>query len=229
MNVIDALDTEWAALTRSRALRDTLVRWGEEDPALDIADPAALVARVERRDASPAEADRILAALAARAPVDDTAARVLLQLLLPGCKALVRRYFVADWDEGAATVVALAYDRIRTYPIERRPARVAANVLLDVRQRVLRSLRRAPSTVSLRSDRRTVGPPAREPATELAEVFRWALRNGHLDERAMRLIVLTRLAGVPVARVAADEGTSEQTLRQRRLRAERRLRRAVAA
>jgi DNA-directed RNA polymerase specialized sigma24 family protein len=187
---------------------------------------------VERRDLDPAEADRVLAALACRAPEDTLAARVLLQLLLPGCKALVRRYGGSDPEERAGTVVAAAWDRIRTYPIDRRPLRIAANVLLDVRQRVVRGFSRRPRPVSLDAIPHDAVLASSDPGDEsdgAASLLAWGVRHGHLDHETARLIALTRLAGVQVSELARETGTDAQTLRRRRLRAEQRLRRALEA
>lgn len=224
MNVIDQLDREWAHLARSRTMRAALTGWRRAEPALDFPDLPALVAHVERRGVSPEHADRVLAALARLAPDDEWAARLLLQLLLPGCKALVRRYPFGDRDERAALVIGIAYDRIRTYPYERRPARIAANVLLDVRQRVLRHLAPVREVPWAEVPERVASVPA--PADRW-DILAWAVAQGHLDPAAARLVALTRIAGVPVADLAAAEGTKEQTLRRRRLRAEARLRRAL--
>lgn len=230
MDVIEQLDLEWRTLLRSRAMRKALRRWGDEDPALRFDSLDALVAHVERRDVHPSVNDRVLAALARRAPDDTRAARVLLQLLLPGCKALVRRYQIGTREERAALVAGAAWDRIRTYPIDRRPAKIAANVLADVRNRVLRAYPVQPPPASLDALPERLAPsvlPGREPEQEVAEILGWAVRSGLLDRASARLIVLTRVAGVSVSELAEAEGASEQTLRQRRLRAEAKLREAV--
>lgn len=234
MNVIDRLDAEWERLLTCPRMHEALHRWGRETPVLAFTDLAALVAVVERARVHDEAADAVLAALARRAGDDGRAARVLLQLLLPGCKSLVARLQIGDHDERAALVVAAAYDRIRTYRVERRPTRVAANVLLDVRHRLLRSAsdvsRRRHVALDALPERLapTVGPGP-EPAREAVALLGWAVRHGHLDRSSARLIALTRLAGVPVADLARAEGTSQQTVRRRRLRAEERLRALVAA
>ncbi|HVM40054.1 MAG TPA: hypothetical protein VM618_04645 [Acidimicrobiia bacterium] len=232
MNVIEQLDAEWRCLVHSRRGAAALAGWRSDDPAFDFPDLASLVRYVERRDQGPEAADAVLAALARRAPTDGMAARTLLQLLLPGCKAMLRGVHPRDRHERAALVVAVAYDRIRTYPIDRRPRRIAANVLLDTRQRVGRTAFVGEPTVPLDavSERRlatATGDP--EPGAELVRLLGVAVRRGILTAETARLIALTRVAGVPIADVARSEGTSEQTVRRRRLRAEERLRRAVAA
>lgn len=231
-NVVDALDREWGELSGSRRLREALRRWAERDPALDFESPAALVSTLERRDHDPAATDAVLGALARRARTDDLAARLLLQLVLPGCKRLLRLYGRGDPDEWAAFIVTTAWDRIRRYPIDRRPRSVAANILLDVRQRVVRAARRQRPGVPLHLVAEEDLPsvrPGPDPAAELVGVVGSAVRRGGLDLDAARLVVLTRMGAVSVAELARREQTCEQTVRQRRRRAEARLRRMVAA
>ncbi|MBI2168815.1 MAG: hypothetical protein HYU28_04835 [Actinobacteria bacterium] len=227
MNVLDRLDHEWETLARSPRMERALARWGAEAPELRFPTLTALVASVERRDAAGDVTDRVLAGLARRAPHDRDAARVLLQLLLPGCKALLKRYQIGDRFERAAVIAAAAIDRIRTYPIERRPRKIAANVLLDVRHSLLATARDAERHVSLHRvgemDLPAVGGVV-APAVEVVGLLGWAVRSGHVDRESARLIALTRLAGVPMADLASEHGESEQTLRKRRLRAEGRLR-----
>jgi len=127
----DALDRSWATLVHNPEATAALARWDSE-PALAAPDLDTLVDRIWA--ATKPDADRAHAALAARAPTDTTAARVLLQVLRPGLRNLGRRLALGgSFDDVDHELLALAWERIRTYPIERRPASVAANVLLDVR------------------------------------------------------------------------------------------------
>lgn len=80
-SVFDALNRSWTGATTSPEAA-ALERW-RCDPALAALDLDTLVDRVWA--ASKADADRTHAALAARAPFDSVAARVLLQILRPGC------------------------------------------------------------------------------------------------------------------------------------------------
>ena len=161
---------------------------------------------------------------------DDLAARTVLQLLLPGCKALVRRYRWTDYtDEVAAAVVAETYERIRAYPVDRRPTRVAANILLDVKQRLF--WRRRPPVGEVGHDlSAAVAPAYAQTATcELLELLAWAVRHGHLTRDAAKLIAQTRVADVTIAELCDRNGSEAQTMRRRRQRAERRLKLAVMA
>jgi len=77
-------------------------------------------------------------------------------VLLPGAKALARRLgWLGDPHERAAAVTATLYEQIRTYPIGRRPARIAANLLADTHQRLLRRAG-AHATATVRE---AAGPP----------------------------------------------------------------------
>src|SRR5688572_16841850 len=111
-------------------------RWVRAEPALAVARDAAQLA-VKNRSARGREADPVLLALAGLAAEDELAGRVLLQLLLPGTASLASR---VRWRYGAdapAAAVAAVWERIRTYPVDRRPRSVAANILLDARKRLL--------------------------------------------------------------------------------------------
>lgn len=99
----------------------------------DAADPG----RVEHQETAGDldRFDRRLATLVFRAGTDPEAARVVLQRLLPGLLAIARRRSQNDrrltpemYDE----LLANAWIVIRCYPIERRPSRVAANLLRDI-------------------------------------------------------------------------------------------------
>jgi hypothetical protein len=237
-SVFEMLDDEWRRLgvdrTAARRLGDVCF----------LAGSARTLTDVERfvRTATPPEADRVLLALVNRAVVgDDLAARVLLQLLLPGTRSLARRWWaLGDHDERAAAAVMAVYHRIRTYPVERRPARVAANVLMDAAQELRRSVPRIVTTPSpdpavhhshrcasrgehcgdhthLTGDHDT---PALNPAVELAQLLQDAVNDGILDPGDAQLIAHTRIAGHRVADIAHHRGLRPRTLWDRRQRAE---------
>ncbi|HLG01204.1 MAG TPA: hypothetical protein VI916_12080 [Acidimicrobiia bacterium] len=229
MNIIDRLEAEWRTLRDAPVMAAALANWRAVDPRLGFGSLPELVTAVECRD-DEERADGILAALVGLAGGDDCAARVVLQLLLPGCKAMMRGIPRRDADERTAVVAAALFDRIRTYPLDRRPHRIAGNILMDVRHRLLRweadrrtghaSLDRLPEWMQP-----TASPP--EQAAEAVALLDWAVRRGHLDRESARLIALTRLGGRSVASVAAAHGLNEQSLRRRRQRAEQRLRAAA--
>lgn len=201
----------------------------------ELAGDAASLADVERyvRSASPEDADGVLLALVARAVDDDElAARVLLQLLLPGTRNLARRWWaLGDHDERAAAAVGAVYGRIRTYPLQRRPGRVAANVLMDAARDLRRAVPRVVATPSPDPDPAT-GQPNEAPthaALELAEVLSDAVADGLLDAQDAQLIARSRIAGHRVADIARHHRLGTRALWDRRQRAEAKLVRAFAS
>jgi len=230
------LDADHARLLASRAAADALAAWRRDDPTLaPYPSWAAVQAAAHDRD-DPARADRALAALARRAPADRLAARILLGLLLPGTKALAGRlWWLADADERAAAAVAAVYERIRTYPFARRPARIAANVLADARQRLARAARaQLAGADQFPLDERAAArlpavPALPEPSAgeELLDLLRWAAGAGHLTVEQARLIASTRVADVSCEVLGDAIGLGAHSLRRRRQRAERVLAAAV--
>jgi hypothetical protein len=225
VSVLELLDREWARLgadpRAARRLPDVCAAAGG----------AGSLADVERfvRAAGPAEADAVLVALVARAVEgDELAARVLLQLLLPGVRRLVRTWWaLGDHDERAAAAVAAVYDRIRRYPIVRRPRRVAVNVLMDAAADLRRAARPgmgpAPAPARLESlppGWEPADQPVAHPAVELADALRDAVDAGLVSAGDAELIAASRIAGVPLAEIAARRGAALRTLQWRRKRAE---------
>ncbi|HEY8524801.1 MAG TPA: hypothetical protein VIL48_07565 [Acidimicrobiales bacterium] len=235
MSVFDLLDREWSRLRGdARAARRL-------PDVCEAAGGAGSLAAVEGfvRSAGAAEADRVLVGLVARAVEGDTlAARVLLQLLLPGVRRLARTWWaLGDADERAAAAVAATYDRIRRYPLARRPRRVAANVLMDAAAELRRAARAAARTAGPRVT--TVGPAVAggdgagieplvepvagdsvHPAVELADVLADAVDDGRLSRDDAELIAASRIAGTSLSEIARRRGAKLRTLQWRRKRAE---------
>jgi DNA-directed RNA polymerase specialized sigma24 family protein len=221
--VFELLEGEWRRLSRdpaaARRLRDVcrLAGW-----AADLGEVETYV-----RHAPPEDADRVLLALVARAlDGDDLAARTVLQLLLPGTRNLARRWWaLGDADERAAAAVTAVYHRIRHYPLERRPGRVAANVLMDAARELRRATARSGETVpvpdpaSQRADE-----PVAHPAVELADALVAAIDAGTITRDDAQVIAQSRIAGTRIESLAARRGVSTRTLWARRQRAERQLR-----
>jgi len=220
-SVFTQLDREGARLLRdgdaARRLSDVCA----------VAGSASTLADVERyvRSAPPAEADRVLVVLVARAVEGDTTAdRVLLQLLLPGVRRLARTWWaLGDADERAAAAVAAVYDRIRRYPLARRPQRIAANILMDAASD-LRRAARATQPVADSGHFPTgwdpAAPVAIHPALELAETLTDAVHSGLIGSGDAELIAASRIAGTSLGEIARRRGAKLRTLQWRRRRAE---------
>lgn len=221
--VFTQLDHEWAALTRRSS---TAIALAEACALASVATPADLVPTV--RHAGPEQADTVLASLARRSHAGSTiAARALLQLLLPGtCRLAARWWALGNAEERAAAAIAAVYDRIRCYPIDRRPSRIAANVLLDANQDLARAARKLTAegqrTAPTAPDR-LVGRRAEEvvsAAEELRDVIDDAVASGRVPAKWAALIIATHIEGDDLPSIARRTGTPVRTLQWRRRSAE---------
>ncbi len=220
--ILQALDAEWSEVASSPEARRALIRWANDHEELEGLHDLDGVLRC-RRD--PLRCHEVLHVLAALAPADVLAARTLLQVLLPGIVRMVGTIGHGDPD-APDELVALAWDRIRSYPASRSGS-VAANVVLDVRKRYLQQFGND-GIVPLH----LVGDPVatdRTPEDDvlailLVEEIEAAQRDGHLSAAVLDAIMRTRLGGERLEDVAKDQGVSTKVLCQRRWRAERRLR-----
>ena len=217
-SLFDQLEREWVALginrRAARRLPDVLAITGGHD--LDAVRRWVVAAR-------PAESDRVLVALVARAiEGDQLAGRVLLQLLLPGTRRLARKWWALGTEaEREAAAVAAVYDRIRCYPLARRPQKVAANVLLDAGALLRRQVHDSRGLVGLDK----VGEPAstthaEHPSLELADVLREAVADGVIEQADAVLIAASRIGGRRLAELARERGAALRTVQKHRHRAE---------
>ena len=188
------------------------------------------------------------------AVTDELAARVVVQRLVPGLVHAARRRRQQQGMQSAFDeLVATTWVLVRTYPLERRPRRGAANLCRDAEyQAFVRPLR-------LRSgDERPVGSlhddvgertgPARPGARRsTGATAPGVMRNGHpaaadevrallveaigsgIDRRALALVVELHLAGRHPRAVAGELHVSERTVRMRRDAVVRQLARMAAA
>lgn len=237
MNVVTQLEQEWPLLAR-RELAQALPAWSVRQPSLSRFDSApALLGFLHT--APPAETDELLSALLALARDDRLAGRFVLQALLPGLKSQLRRiaHTRDRYDELWELLLFYAWEAICSYPLERRPARVAANLLLQVlhdtsrefhRDRrppqVQRAPRQAPQTTA--RPRRLPARCTPRPALR-ASTLRRALAAGVISHRDASLILRSRVRGVSLQTLAEEANVPYQTLLKRRQRAEDALRRVL--
>lgn len=233
------LDAEWQHLRSAPETAAALCRWAAVEPALaGFANLDQLCAVVHNR-ADPAGSDRILSALVRLAAVtghgDLLAARVVLQLLLPGAIRLGRSLSAYGGDAAGieAAVFAELTILIRTYPWQRRPRSTAANLLLDCRQRLVRSHHRTRAEVSVGlrlgdTHLSTSGPPPEgDDPLALKDLLWWAHRRGLLDPFEAQLLVASHVQQIPMTELASRLGRSRSSLFLIRASAEKRLRHAL--
>lgn len=224
--ILSSLDQDWNLLVRSTTARHALRTWAAEGEAiLGTLSTLDDLLFLTKQGTDPADSDKVLAALARRAATlgDEVAARALLQCLAPGLCRLANKYGSRD-AEIATEVIGYAYERIRTFPIERRPRAIAANILADTHQKMWRSRqRKRVETVALEEASVASTPVAEDCTAELLALVASAVKAGKLTREAAEIIVMTRVYDQDIATIADAEGIDPQTLRQRRRRAEARL------
>ncbi|MHB8695582.1 MAG: sigma-70 RNA polymerase sigma factor region 4 domain-containing protein [Solirubrobacteraceae bacterium] len=225
-DLIERLEAEWPALA-SGPLLGRLRIWSEREPVLaSFATPQQLLRQLRGLRGHHRAEDEILAALLRQAQTDPLAARVVLQALLPGLKALARRILLeaSERDELWSALLAHCWERIRSYPLERRPARIAANTLFDTLKKTTYELRRNRRD----RDQYTHEPPTEQAALKPADsdvqrLVQRAIAAAAISEEEAELILRTRIDGADLHALADEVGLAYHTVKVRRLRAEKRL------
>ncbi len=192
------LNAEWEWLAR---LADPAADWATQCPALAGARTVGDVLDAVRGDP-----DTVLLFLTDRCRAGDRlAGRVALQALLGKLVLMAAR----DASASLHDYVAAAWERIATYPVERRPRRVAANIVLDTLKTV-RSAARHPALALPVGDggtrpRRWGGDDVLAAAAEL----------GLIDGPTRTTLARVYLDGLSSSAAAATLGTSAQAVRWR--------------
>src|SRR5919204_1240642 len=221
---VSNLDRNWRRLVRG-VLPQRLRAWARSEPALAaFPEPARLIAFL-RSDAAAASKDALLLPLVRIARDEPLAARVVLEALAPGLARLAERVIFEerDRDELWALILGHAWQQIRQYPLERRPRKIAANLILETRRAALaeftRDRRRRRELPPRPLSERAAAPASADVDTLLARAV--AARAISTDEA--ELILQTRIDELPLRQLAAEHDVAYHTLNVRRLRAERRL------
>jgi DNA-directed RNA polymerase specialized sigma24 family protein len=198
---------------------------------------ALLTATGYDRSVDPVAADRVVGELVRLAPVEPLAARVLLQRLLgPLVSISVRRTRThpADREPLLDDLVATAWEAIMSFPIGRRPFRVAGNLCRDIEYsccvaptRRVGESRRAPLTAADDVVVDARGRPDVHAIDQLTELLR-EIGPRHLGP-GERLLLGALLSDEPVEEVARHLDCAPRTVRWRRQRLVESLRDVAAA
>jgi hypothetical protein len=207
-------------------------------------DVAALLAAAGREGGLPmAVADQLLAEVVRIGRDDVLAARIVLQRVVPGLvRAAVRRTGSRhEWRQRLFDdLVANAWLVIRCYPLERRPTKIAVNVLRDaeyltcVRPARLRSATERP--VAVHPESRHLVPCGLDGrpedhtdiAAEVADVLALAAAAG-VDRDDVALLGSVVLGGRNATEIAQRFAITTRTVRNRRVRTTTALAALVAA
>lgn len=132
--LLRGLLAEWDLAATNRRALQRANSWGLPGGPVDCLDDIVVRAGFGR-PVDCDEADTYLHALVARAAHDPLAARIVLQRLLPPVISIAKRRgkLHSGGIEGAiGDLVTQAWFVITSYPIERRPRKVAANMVRDI-------------------------------------------------------------------------------------------------
>jgi RNA polymerase sigma factor (sigma-70 family) len=201
------LSREWQALSRRPAVLQRARTWqlGVEFTSLDDIVAAAGWRRVAVGSVPPTapgfEAEEVLARLVRAARHDDLAARVVLQRILPGVVAAARRWAhrPQGGPEALDELLAATWSVIRTFPVERRGAHLAARVLRDAEYHAFvrphRRLLVVEAVPAERLDRPVEPVDDVSSSAELAELIAAAHTLTERDRQLLALIVEGRSVG----------------------------------
>ncbi len=226
--------TEWDAWKDRPEVAARVSSWQQRRAYMAmLRTPDEIVAGCGRdRTVPPLVADRRMAALVEEARYgDQVAARILLQRVLP---ALIARSGVrarrghASFGTLLAGYTSAAWIAILTYPLDRRPVKIAANIVYEAEHELFGRPplidRRTVPAVDIgavlplaRLDGRPVDAPD-DPLIEVVDVLARARRNG-LAESAVRLLVELAVEGRTEREIALRTGVTERAVRGRRQRA----------
>jgi hypothetical protein len=189
-------------------------------PATIAAELEALLAATHGNDDV---ADQNLAALVGRAATDPTMARLVLQRVMPGLLSVAKRranLAPGTFGEILHDLVANAWIAVCTYPLDRRPRKIAANLVRDIeyntftqQSRLRRVAADAVADLPERSAPRHTNP-GEDVITVLADA-----RNAGANPDGLRLLGELAVAGHSVGELAESYGVSPRTILNRRLAA----------
>jgi hypothetical protein len=226
-SAVEALDREWYELVRDHCA--TAASWADRHEVLTLCRSLEDVLSVARLNSDP-----VLAALLAEvASGDQLAGRVVLQALIGRMVRMAQR----DPRASIGDYLARLWCVIASYPLQRRPVRIAANLSMDTLKAVSqehRSLRQGdvtlwPSSESLED---LLGPagldgsPHNSPQPVDVEVRRVLVAGRRLrllDDSAAELLHSVYVDGMTSAQAARRFHTSAGTVRVRCSKVMRRL------
>jgi hypothetical protein len=226
-SIVEALDREWYELVRDH--RQTAARWADQHDALAACRTLDDVLSAVRLDSDP-----VFAALLAEVSIgDQVAGRVVLQALLGRMVRMAQR----DPRSSVDDYLALLWYVINNYPLQRRPARIAANLSLDTLKAVSREHRWFgfgdvtlwPSSESLEELLSPVGldgTPYDSPLAvdvEVLEVLEAGRQLRLIDDSTSTLLHSVYIDGMTGTQSARRLHTSAGTIRVRCSKAVRRL------
>jgi DNA-directed RNA polymerase specialized sigma24 family protein len=226
---IDALESDWQEGLRSAQLAARFYVWQTKKPVLArFADPAAVV-RFARGSSPRAEKDAVLGALLVWARHEPIGARMVLEIIRPGLLNLSSRVIrdSREREERCSIMFLAVWEAIRSYPLARRPRRIAANLLLDtLHQTLVQSGKESAWRAACHFTSVEAQDGGGEEGDDLDGVdglLDRAVNVGAVTGQEAELMLSSRIDGVELSELARRAGVPYNTMKLRRQRAERRL------
>lgn len=213
--LVKQLVAEWAALATKPSVLRHVNEWGLPG------DPLTQLDQVLDRcgfghDADYSEGDRCLAQIIARASHDELAARIVLQRILPPLIAIAARrgrIVKGGFNEAFSTTLGHAWILIRTYPLDRRPAKIASNLVRDAEYHAfVREARLKRVTECSLTERVITTQPMATPTRQTDELHD-VLDESRALTRQQRDIVRRCAEGHSFDDIAKDYGVTARTVR----------------
>lgn len=211
------LDREWLHLRRRPEVLARVRRWRVTEEPFEDLDELLFIAGYGD-DTSPA-ANAVLRRLVEVARRDELAARIVLQRLLPGLLAVVRRRRDERHPEVAFDeLLGATYLAMHGYHTGRRPDRVASNLVRDAGYRAFTAPRRRLSWTEISIDPHTLDET---PAVIVVSAFEELAglvadaREAGVDQADLDLLRELINVGSPTA-VAAKRKVTTRTIRNHR-------------
>lgn len=228
------LQDEWQRVADSEELFASVKRWTHHHPLLASRSPNEIISLVvqpgwdrERKR------DEALGCLLQHSH-EPLSQLMVIQSLLPQVTHLIDKSWIHDTDEFAAYVIAMIAEMISGW---QKQDIICVHWWLyrNIQTRVLQSrqiLRQfwqhetQMNDTPIEEKAKLIPEPAPEPgtSTSLPDLISLVMQQGDLDRLTAELVVLTRTGCLTVESMSRTTGLAPQTLRRKRLRAEKRLR-----
>jgi len=223
------LALEWSRLRRHRGSIARAAGWNIVEGSLDDLDQILTAIGFEV-DQTP-QNEACLRQLISTAVDDDLAARIVVQRLLPGLLAVVRKRRRTGCSSNAfEELLGALWIGIRTFNPDRTPSSLAAALISDADYRTFRAAHRRRSSGERPTDLSAMQIRANEEpnsADEIEELFELAEQSGMPDDEIELLRQLLSASGT--TDLATQLSVTPRTVRNRRDRATNRLREIVLA
>jgi DNA-directed RNA polymerase specialized sigma24 family protein len=217
--VLDALEADPPARRQFRV-------WARAEPVLSGLDLDTLRS-VLLDDTPPVDyehRDALLAALVRLARTDKDAGRALIICLLPGIKGKLRRHTHGmNRDDAAQEILTALWRRITRYPLDRRPRKIASNLLLDALHDFITTRKHETAWhhhTALTGEPHDLDTPAPDPGYSPRLMWDAALDAQVLSRPQVTLIDATRLGGLALPDTARLLGVNHEAAKKSRRRGE---------